>query len=84
MEKSSTPTCLGFFRFDKLLRPTGVGVVKASGEVEFLVVVSLQLLLQCIEVRGKCELSHPDEGRGEVRGNNCDQGIEDWKANLND
>jgi hypothetical protein len=84
MEKSTTPACLRFFKRATLLRLAGVGVVKASGEVEFLAVVSLQLLSQCIEVRGQCELSHPDEGRGKVGGNNCDQGIEDWKANLND
>jgi hypothetical protein len=83
MEKSSTPACLGFFRHAKLLRPAGVGVVKVSGEVEFLVVVSLQPLLQCIEVRGQCELSHADGGRGEVGGKNCDQGIKDWEVNLN-
>ena len=61
-----------FFRRAKLLRSVGIGVVRASGEVEFLAVVFFQPVLQCIEVRGQCELSHADEGRGEVGGKNCD------------
>ena len=55
MEKSSTIACVGFFRRAKLLWHVGVGVVKASGKVEFLAAVSFQPLLQCIEVRGQCE-----------------------------
>ena len=84
MEKSSTPACLGFFGRAKLVRPVGVGGVKASGEVEFLAPVSFQPPLQCIEVRGQCELSHADEGRGEVGGINSHHGVEDWEANLCD
>ena len=84
MEKSPTPACLGFCGRVKLLRPAGVGVVNTNGEVDFLAAVSFQPMLQCIEVRGECELSRTAEGRVKVGGNNCDQGAEDWKANLTD
>jgi hypothetical protein len=84
MEKSSMSACLRFFGLAKLLLHVGVGVVHVSREVKFLGASSLQLVFQCIEGRGQCELSHADEGTGEMRGSNCDHEIEDWEANLND
>ena len=84
MEKSPTPACLGFCGRVKLSRPPGGGVVNASGEVDFLADVSFQPMLQCIEVRGQCELSWAAEGRGEVGGNNCHQRAQDWEADLID
>ena len=71
------PAYLGFFGRAKLLQHVGVGVVQASGEVEFLGVGSLQPIFQCIKGRGQCELRHADEGRGEVGGSHCDQGQEE-------
>ena len=71
MENSSTPACLGIFGRAKLLRSARVGVVLRSGEVGLVVVGSSQPLLQCIEERGKCILSHGHEGRGEAGGSKC-------------
>ena len=45
------------------------------------------LLATCILVHrreGQCKLRHADEERWEVWGSNCDQGIGDWEANLDD
>ena len=84
MEKSPTPACLGFCGRVKLMRHVGVGVVNASGEVDFLANVSFQPMLQCIEVRGQCALSRAADGRGEVGGNNCHQRVQDWEADLTD
>ena len=84
MEKSSMPTCLRLFGHAKLLWHAGVGVVETSGKVEVLGVGSLQLIFQCIEGRGQCELRHANEGRGDVGGCNCDQGRGDWEANFKD
>lgn len=82
MEKSSTPACMRIFRSAKLLRHASVGVVNLSREVKYHADVSLQPLLQCIEVSGQCKLSHADEGRGEMRGKNCDQGIKGLGGQL--
>ena len=83
MEKSTTPACLGFFKRANLLRPADVGVLKAIGECELNGFVSLKPPTQCNEERRQCERVHAYERRGEVGGNNCEQGIEGWEADLN-
>jgi hypothetical protein len=57
--------------------------VKLSGGVVLHAAVCLKPPAQCIKKRGQFEWSHADEGRKEVGGNNCDQGIHDWGASLN-
>ena len=84
MEKSSTPACLGFCGRAKLLRPAGVDVVLASGEVQFRVAASLEPLFERLEGRGKCKSRHAAKGSGEAGGSNYGQGVEDWEANFND
>ena len=75
-------TSMRFFGLAKLLLHVGVGVVHVSREVKCLGASSLQLVFQCIEGRGQCELSHANDGTGEMRGSNCDHEIEDWGGQL--